>query len=171
VRTVHNDAKLSNVRFVADTGSAACVVDLDTTMPGRVPFDVGELVRTTTTHAPEDALDESDVDFDLELLDALSAGYFSADPGLERPEIDALALAGPQMAVENAVRFLTDHLAGDHYYALDRPAQNLDRCRAQLRLTELMLDSHAEATASFDRAARRARPDGPYRTGPTVNLP
>ncbi len=164
VRTVHNDAKLSNVRFDADTGLAACVVDLDTTMAGHVGYDVGELVRTATTHGAEDAADEAGVDFDLELLEAVSSGYVTSCPVLERSEVDALPLAGPRMAVENALRFLTDHLAGDHYFAVDRPAQNLDRCRVQLRLTELMLDSHSEAAACFARAARRppngGRPDG-----------
>jgi Ser/Thr protein kinase RdoA (MazF antagonist) len=154
VRTVHNDAKLSNVRLDTDTGLGACVVDLDTTMAGRIQYDVGELVRTTTTHAAEDAGDERDVDFDLEVLDALTAGYMAASPPLEGAELDAMALAGPLMAVENAVRFLTDHLDGDLYFAVDRPGQNLDRCRTQLRLTELMLDSHADMAASFARDAR-----------------
>jgi Ser/Thr protein kinase RdoA (MazF antagonist) len=156
VRTVHNDAKLSNVRFDAETGLATCVVDLDTTMPGSVRSDVGELVRTLTTHAPEDALDETTVDFDLELLEALATGYFTARPCLEPAEVCALALAGPEMAVENAVRFLTDHLAGDRYFAVGRPDQNLDRCRTQLRLTELLLESHAESDACFVRAARHS---------------
>jgi Ser/Thr protein kinase RdoA (MazF antagonist) len=153
-RTVHNDAKLSNVRLDIDSGLGACVVDLDTTMPGRIQYDVGELVRTTTTHTPEDAADPRDVDFDLERLDALSAGYLAAGPRLEGAELDAMATAGPLMAVENAVRFLTDHLDGDVYFAVDRSGQNLDRCRTQLRLTELMLDSQAEMAASFARAAR-----------------
>ena len=157
VRTVHNDAKLSNVRFDAETGSATCVVDLDTTMPGSVLYDVGELMRSTTTHAPEDA-DEADVDFDLELLDALSAGYFSSPLCLEASEVGAMALAGPRMAVENGLRFLTDHLAGDRYFAVHRVAQNLDRCRAHLRLTELMLASAAASEASFVRAARQSGP-------------
>jgi len=78
----------------------------------------------------------------------------AASPPLEGAELDAMALAGPLMAVENAVRFLTDHLDGDLYFAVDRPGQNLDRCRTQLRLTELMLDSHADMAASFARAAR-----------------
>ncbi len=171
VRTVHNDAKLSNVRFDADSGSAVCAVDLDTTMPGCVQYDVGELVRTATARAPEDARDEAEVDFDLDLLDALAAGYFAADPGLEQTEIDALALAGPQMAVENAVRFLTDHLAGDHYFTVDRPGQNLDRCRVQLRLTEMLLGSQAEVAACFEGAARRARAGGPSPAGPAGCLP
>jgi Ser/Thr protein kinase RdoA (MazF antagonist) len=161
VRTVHNDAKLSNVRFDADTGLATCVVDLDTTMAGHVQYDVGELVRTTTTHGAEDAADEASVDFDLDLLEALSAGYFTPHPKLVPSEVDALALAGPRMAVENALRFLTDHLAGDRYFGVDRPAHNLDRCRVQLRLTELMLDSSTEAAACFARASGRAEADGP----------
>jgi N-acetylhexosamine 1-kinase len=156
VRIVHNDAKLSNVRFDADTGLATCVVDFDTTMRGRVRYDVGELVRTATTHAPEDAADEAGVDFDLELLDAVAVGYLAGHPRLEPSESGALALAGPEMAVENALRFLTDHLLGDGYFAVDHPAQNLDRCRTQLRLTELMLESQAESAASFARAAGRA---------------
>jgi hypothetical protein len=57
------------------------------------------------------------------------------------------------MAIENAVRFLTDHLSDDRYFAVERPGHNLDRCRTQLRLTELMLEAHAESAAWFTRAA------------------
>ncbi len=162
VRVVHNDAKLANVRFDAGTGLAVCVVDLDTTMPGHVGYDVGELVRTATTHAAEDATDAATVDFDLELLDALSSGYFSAHPRLAPSEVDTLTLAGPRMAVENAVRFLTDHLVGDRYFAVERTAHNLDRCRTQLRLTELMLEAQAESEACILRAARSDESDKPH---------
>ena len=162
-RIVHNDAKLANVRFDADTGEATCIVDLDTTMSGQVRHDVGELVRTTATHAPEDAQDLAAVDFDLELLDALAFGYFAGGPRLTLEEIASMALGGPEMAVENAVRFLTDHLLGDRYFAVGRAGHNLDRCRAQLRLTELMLEAHAASVACFTRAARDA-PMGPLPT-------
>jgi hypothetical protein len=33
---------------------------------------------------------------------------------------------------------LTDHLAGDVYFKIQRPDHNLDRFRAQLRLVELL---------------------------------
>jgi N-acetylhexosamine 1-kinase len=171
VRTVHNDAKLSNVRFGAETGRATCVVDLDTTMTGHVRYDVGELVRTSTTHDPEDAREEADVDYDLELLDAMAAGYFTGHPGLEPSEAGSLALAGPEMAVENALRFLTDHLVGDSYFAVDYPTQNLHRCRTQLRLTELMLESHAESDACFARAARCERSVDPRSGEPAQGVP
>jgi N-acetylhexosamine 1-kinase len=167
VRIVHNDAKLSNVRFDAETGRATCVVDLDTTMPGRVRYDVGELVRTATTHTSEDGGDETRVDFDLELLEAVAVGYLAGHPLLEPSETDTLGLAGPEMAVENATRFLTDHLLGDRYFAVGHPGQNLDRCRTHLRLTELMLESQAESDACFARAARGAAPVGPQAAATT----
>jgi N-acetylhexosamine 1-kinase len=167
LRTVHNDAKLSNVRFDAVTGLAAGVVDFDTTGAGHARYDLGELIRSATTHAPEDSTEESAVDFDMELFDALSTGYFSTRPGLERQEVDTMALAGPEMAVENALRFLTDHLDGDRYFAVDRPDQNLDRGRTQLRLTELILASQADVAASIARAAGVAGPAVPD-TSPRV---
>ena len=34
--------------------------------------------------------------------------------------------------LENALRFLTDHLEGDMYFRIHRPGHNLDRCRTQL---------------------------------------
>jgi Ser/Thr protein kinase RdoA (MazF antagonist) len=34
--------------------------------------------------------------------------------------------------LENALRFLTDHLEGDVYFRIHRPGHNLDRSRTQL---------------------------------------
>ena len=70
-RLVHNDAKLSNVLF-DQSGRAVCVIDYDTTMVGAVRHDVGELVRSVSTHAAEDCTDEDEVDFDLEMVEAVA---------------------------------------------------------------------------------------------------
>jgi len=153
-RTVHNDAKLSNVRFDAGSSRGWCVIDLDTTMDGLVHYDVGELLRSAATHAPEDAADTTAIDLDLELVGAVAEGYLAEALDLDPSEIEGLALAGPLMTIENGTRFLADHLAGDRYFAVAHPAHNLDRCRAQLRLTELMLESSTETTALFARAGR-----------------
>ena len=58
--------------------------------------------------------------------------------------------------MENAVRFLTDHLEGDVYYRVDRPNHNAERARAQLRLAELMLDQLPELRAAIDAVAPSA---------------
>ena len=155
-RIVHNDAKMANVRFASGTDSAVTVVDLDTVMVGPVLHDVGELVRTATTHAGEDAVDPGTVDFDLDLLGALAAGYLAGTGGaLTREEVASLHLAGPWLAVENGLRFLTDHLEGDHYFPVTRPEQNLDRCRTQLALVTRMLDRLNETHLLFAEAAAR----------------
>lgn len=36
------------------------------------------------------------------------------------------------------MRFLTDYLDGDHYFAIHREGQNLDRARTQFKLVEDM---------------------------------
>ena len=65
--------------------------------------------------------------------DGLSAGR-RADPA----ELEAAEVAGAVVTYEQAVRFLTDWIAGDVYYRISRPTQNLDRARAQFRLLESM---------------------------------
>jgi hypothetical protein len=46
-------------------------------------------------------------------------------------------IAGAKVIVfEQGIRFLSDHLAGDVYYKVTRPDQNLDRCRTQFKLLE-----------------------------------
>ena len=42
------------------------------------------------------------------------------------------------MTVECGMRFLTDYLAGDTYFATKYPGHNLVRCRTQLRLASEM---------------------------------
>ena len=42
------------------------------------------------------------------------------------------------MTLEVGMRFLTDWLEGDVYFKVKRPGHNLDRCRTQLRLVELI---------------------------------
>jgi hypothetical protein len=141
-RVVHNDCKLNNVLFDDATDEALCVIDLDTVMPGSVLCDFGDLVRTAACTAAEDSRDLAAVRFDRELFRALARGYqVGIGDLLSRGERDLLALAGPAAALENAVRFLTDHLEGDVYFRVEREGHNLDRFRVQQRLLDKMLDT------------------------------
>ena len=145
-RVVHNDCKLNNVLFDEATGEALCVIDLDTVMPGTVLADFGDLARTAACPAPEDERDLARVVVDARLYEALVRGYRAGAGALLEPvEIALLPLAGPLIALETGVRFLTDHLAGDVYFRIHRPAHNLDRAQVQLRLTEQLLARVGEA--------------------------
>ncbi len=135
VRVTHNDAKLSNVLLDARIGAPVCVVDLDTVMPGSALYDFGDLVRSTVSPSAEDEEDLSGVGVQVEYFAALARGYLSAAGAvLTTRERDLLAFAGQLITLEQAARFLTDHLAGDVYYRVERPGQNLSRARSQLAL-------------------------------------
>jgi len=138
VRIAHNDAKLDNVLFDAATGEALCVVDLDTVMPGFVGHDFGDMVRSMSVTGSEDEV----AGVHDELFGAVVRGYLRAMGGALTPaEITTLVPSGVVLTLEQAARFLTDHLLGDPYYRIERPDQNLDRTRAQLGLLESLLDA------------------------------
>jgi Ser/Thr protein kinase RdoA (MazF antagonist) len=141
-RLVHNDAKLDNVLFDTATGEALCVVDLDTVMPGVVGHDFGDMVRSMSTLTPEDAAGGEPVEVSEGLFAALARGYLEAAGGmLNRAEIESLVPSGMVSTMEQAARFLTDHLEGDVYFRVHRPGQNLDRARTQLALLEALIDA------------------------------
>jgi len=86
------------------------------------------------------------VRIDAGLYEALVRGYLAGSGALLAPvEIALLPLAGPLIALETGIRFLTDHLSGDLYFRIHRPGHNLDRARVQLRLTEQLLAGAGEA--------------------------
>ncbi|MGH0031262.1 MAG: phosphotransferase enzyme family protein [Myxococcota bacterium] len=153
-RIAHNDCKLDNVLFDAETGEALCVIDLDTVMPGTLLHDFGGLVRTGACPEPEDSRRLDRVRVDEALYRGLAAGYLEGAGSLLSPdEIELLPLGGPLIALEDGVRFLTDHLKGDVYYRVARPDHNLDRARNQLRLA-LDLLARLDAARGWIDAAR-----------------
>jgi aminoglycoside phosphotransferase (APT) family kinase protein len=136
-RITHNDTKFNNVLLDDATGEGLCVIDLDTVMPGLALYDFGDMVRTTTSTAIEDERDLSRVTMQFPMFDALLRGYLSsAGSFLTKEESAHLAFAGKLITFEQGLRFLTDYLAGDTYYKVNRNGQNLDRCRTQFKLVE-----------------------------------
>jgi N-acetylhexosamine 1-kinase len=140
-RVAHYDAKLDNVLFSG--GEAVCLVDFDTVMPGAWLWDVGDLLRSASSTAAEDDADPRRTVVDPSLYRAVLEGYRQGlSDGAGEPavaaELEALHYAGAIVTYEQAVRFLTDWIAGDVYYRISRPEQNLDRARAQFRLLASM---------------------------------
>jgi Ser/Thr protein kinase RdoA (MazF antagonist) len=136
-RVTHNDTKLNNVLLDDETGEGICVIDLDTAMPGLAAYDFGDMVRTMTCPAAEDERDLARVAMDFELFEAVLRGYLEgAGSFLTERERDSLIAGAKVIVFEQGIRFLSDHLAGDTYYKVSRPGQNLERCRTQFKLLE-----------------------------------
>ena len=135
LRVTHNDTKLNNILFDADNGSAICVIDLDTVMPGYAVNDFGDAIRFGANAAAEDETDLSKVKLDLDLFEAYTEGFLKGCKGrLTQNEIKLLPIGAMMMTLECGMRFLTDHLNGDVYFKIHRENHNLDRCRNQFAL-------------------------------------
>lgn len=134
LRVTHHDTKISNVLFKNDS-EAICVIDLDTTMPGYFISDVGDMCRTYLCPVNEECLDLNQIKVLPERWSAIQKGYLEAmEAHLTNFEKDHFSFSGQFMIYMQAIRFLTDYLELDRYYQTNRPGQNLDRTRNQIKL-------------------------------------
>ena len=138
VRATHNDTKINNVLLDKDSRETLCVIDLDTVMPGLAGYDFGDAIRFGASTAAEDETDLDKVSLNLEYFRAFTRGFLEACPSLTEAEVKALAQGAYTMTIECGIRFLTDYLMGDKYFAIDREKHNLDRCRTQFKLVRDM---------------------------------
>ena len=133
-RVTHNDTKLNNVLLDEDSRSLLYVIDLDTVMPGLSLYDYGDCIRFGAATAAEDEQDLSKIHCDLHLFEVFTRGFLESCKGLTDLEIELLPEGARTITLELGVRFLTDWLDGDKYFATKYPGHNLDRCRAQFAL-------------------------------------
>ncbi len=139
LRVTHNDTKLNNILLDAKTGKARAVIDLDTVMPGSMLFDFGDSIRFGASTAAEDEKDLDKVHFDIELFKAYAEGYCGAvKDSITDREAELLPYGSYLMTIECGMRFLTDYLSGDTYFATKYEGHNLVRCRTQIRLADEM---------------------------------
>lgn len=135
-RPIHGDTKLNNFLFDDRTGKAVSLIDLDTVQPGLIHYDIGDCLRSCANPAGESPGDIAAVRFDLDIGRAILKNYLiEARQFLTRYDCDYLYDAIRLIPFELGMRFLTDHLEGDHYFKTERPGQNLHRALVQFQLT------------------------------------
>ena len=135
VRVCHNDTKINNMLYSDAQQAGIAAIDLDTCMPGYWLFDFGDMVRTCCSPEPEDSLRPELVVIRPEIFKALAQGYLQGlGDDITEAEKQSLLLGAKVMCLMIGVRFLTDYLNGDCYFAVHRPHHNLQRAENQLRL-------------------------------------
>ena len=156
-RVTHNDTKLNNVMLDAATGTALCVIDLDTVMPGLAANDFGDAIRFGASTALEDERDLSKVALSLPYYEAFAEGFLGAcGDSLTQAEVETLPLGAKLMTLECGARFLADYLNGDVYFRVSREGHNLDRARTQIRLVQDMERKWDEIRRITERAMGRS---------------
>ena len=135
LRVTHNDTKLNNILMDEATRKGICIIDLDTVMPGLAANDYGDSIRFGANDCDESEKDLSKVNFSLPLFETFTKGFLETAGGaLTAFEKETLPWGAKLMTLECGIRFLTDHLEGDHYFKIHYPEQNLDRCHTQFKL-------------------------------------
>lgn len=157
LRVTHNDTKLNNILFDNDTKKGICIIDLDTIMPGLSLYDFGDSIRFGANTAVEDETDLSKVSVSLELFEAYAEGFLGECAGaLTEAEVDNLAFSAILMTLECGIRFLTDHIQGNVYFAVKHDSHNLDRARNQFKLVESMEENFDEMKKIIERVYTKA---------------
>jgi len=139
MRVTHNDTKISNFLFSADTGKVLCAIDLDTMMSSTLLNDIGDALRSYTNTGAEDDPNLDNVSMSQEMFEAYMGGYLSQMKASLTPnEIEYLAFSGLYITYEQVLRFLMDYINGDTYYKIKYKDHNLVRTHAQYRLLTSM---------------------------------
>ena len=156
LRVTHNDTKLNNILFDADTGKGLCIIDLDTIMPGLAANDFGDSIRFGAATAAEDEKDLDLVHFDISLYETYVKGYLEATKDVLTPEeVASLPWGARLMTLECGIRFLTDYLQGDTYFKTAYPEHNLVRARTSSDLLMKWNSSLKKCRKSCRNIARK----------------
>jgi hypothetical protein len=135
IRACHNDTKINNMLFCNTSHQAKAVIDLDTCMAGYWLFDFGDMVRTFCSPEPEDSPHLSKVTIREDIFLALAKGYIEPLKALlTKQEKQSFWLGTKVMTFMIGLRFLTDYLDGDNYFAITHPIHNLHRAQNQFAL-------------------------------------
>ena len=138
-RVTHNDTKISNILFDADTNQVLCAIDLDTVMSSTSLNDFGDAIRSYTNTGAEDDKDLERVGMNIDMFRAYAEGYLSERKAtMTASEKEWLAFAGIYITYEQVLRFLMDYIDGDRYYKIAYHDHNLVRTRAQYKLLQSM---------------------------------
>jgi hypothetical protein len=152
-RVAHNDTKISNVLFDADSGKGKCVIDLDTVMTGTLLTEFGDMVRSYTSSGGEDETEPGRYTCREDLFEGLVEGYSEAVSAIITDvEKMNLLLGAKAVILMQAIRFMTDYLGGDRYYKTGYPGQNLRRTRNQLGLLSSLIEKEDLFLCILDRS-------------------
>lgn len=151
LRVTHNDTKLNNILMDATTHKPRAIIDLDTIMPGSMLYDFGDSIRFGASTSLEDEKDIDKVHFSTEFFKAYAQGFISEQKNnITQNETQLLAIAGNMLTLECGMRFLTDYLQGDTYFATHYEDHNLVRTRTQIKLVQEMEEKSTEIREIID---------------------
>jgi len=152
LRVIHADTKINNVLLDRDTGEGLCVIDLDTVMGGASVLDIGNFLRSVLRRSR--CLGDGSIEPGISFFEAGLRGYReSVGDLLSQAEWAAVLDAVLETALVVASRFLADYLAGDRYFRVAQPGDNLHRCQEQLAVVSWVVSHRSRLEDVVQRVA------------------
>ena len=136
---IHGDCKINNLLFDRDGRRVVAIIDFDTAMQGHWAWDLGDLVRSACFSSGGTRVD---------LFAAALRGFVDAGVPVTLQEC---VLAPGYVALMLGIRFLTDHISGNHYFKVAEHGENLERAQEQF----VLFDELLAAQRDLEGAARR----------------
>lgn len=130
IRIIHGDPKLNNFLFDTSSKQIVSLIDLDTVKPGLIHYDLGDCIRSCSHNLDNDT-------FMIQVCQTLLSNYLDVMRDyLTEQDYHFIYPTIRLMPFELGLRFYTDYLAGNRYFKVDNPNENLSRASAQFRLCE-----------------------------------
>jgi Ser/Thr protein kinase RdoA (MazF antagonist) len=135
-RVIHGDPKLNNFLFKPTTDQIISLIDLDTVKPGLLHYDIGDCLRSCCHTTPSNQ-------FDLDCCASILKSYLAETKSLfSHADYRYLYAAIQLIPFELGLRFFSDYLAGNQYFKVAQPEQNLYRALDLFQLTKHIEQKH-----------------------------
>jgi Ser/Thr protein kinase RdoA (MazF antagonist) len=144
-RVIHGDPKLNNFLFDKASQHIVSLIDLDTVKPGLIHYDLGDCVRSCCHDLETD-------EFRLEVFHTFLGSYLEQmGEFISQSDLQFLYPAIRLIPFELGIRFYTDFLAGNRYFKVTEPQQNLQRAIGQFRLCANIMAKESEINSLINR--------------------
>nr|WP_305888709.1 aminoglycoside phosphotransferase family protein [Methylomonas sp. SURF-2] len=125
LRVIHGDPKLNNFLFMPGGDRVISLIDLDTVKPGLLHYDIGDCIRSSCRNKQDNSFNLSQCKIILQNYLREAGDFFTAS------DYDYLYTAIWLIPFELGLRFFSDYLAGNRYFKVREPRQNLTRALTQ----------------------------------------
>lgn len=137
IRVVHGDPKLNNFLFRPGCDQIVSLIDLDTVKPGLLHYDIGDCIRSCCRNERDNSFNLASCRIILQHYLGEAGDIFTAS------DYDYLYAAIWLIPFELGLRFFSDYLAGNRYFKVCEPKQNLTRAAAQFAFCDSILTQKA----------------------------
>lgn len=144
-RIIHNNIRKTNFIFTYSTYELVEMIGLSATTKGSLLHDYGNAIRYLCSTASESEKNLFNVKFDMNLIEEFTRAFLTEVKDIITEEeckylVDSIRV----QALDNATKYLTDHINGNELYSIEYKTQNIDRCKNQIKLIEEFEEKYEE---------------------------